>query len=377
LDFREVGQFQLRHHRVDIAQFDGDGQFGNGNALSRQRRRRAVHGAGEDEHAVGWQRLSLHLGRQVHTHFHHRLLGHGATVFFNLLGGTIDTALQRRTRVVFGWQLGQQTAPVIDRVLIALALEGSDTKQAKAGDFLRIELQRLVGQRLDLGRPLFIVSEILRLGPLAEQLRLAPGQGHGALEDSGGVGGTVLGHVGTAEEVQPFRRIRLRSGGAFQTAGHVFHGHRRLGEFAGQLDLVAGAKVQVKAQAQHGDQNRSEHWQWLAQTRFAGLFHAFGVGQQFAGGFGTASVELCCIKHALALLHLQFGHAFLVERHVQRGAILFTLGTAAAQYGDQQETQGNQKQQAGCEPEINHQSWCPAIGRGVCALRGIVRRCHR
>ena len=43
------------------------------------------------------------------------------------------------------------------------------------------------------------------------------------------------------------------------------------------------------------------------------------------------------------LLHLQLGNALLVERYVQRGAVLFTLGAAAAQYRDQQETQGNQE----------------------------------
>jgi hypothetical protein len=41
LDFREVRQFQLRHHRVGIAQFDGHRQVGHGQTLGRQRRRRA------------------------------------------------------------------------------------------------------------------------------------------------------------------------------------------------------------------------------------------------------------------------------------------------------------------------------------------------
>ncbi len=176
---------------------------------------------------------------------------------------------------------------------------------------------------------MFVVGKILGLGPLAEQFRLATDQGHGALEDLGRIGGAILGHVGATEEVQAFGGIRLGGGGAFQTLGHVLQGHWRLGEFAGQFHLVAGTKVQVQAQAQHRHQKRGQQRQRFTQTRFAGGFHTFGVGQQFAGGFGAAGVKLRGVEHAFGLLGLQFGHALLVERHIQCGAILLALGTAA------------------------------------------------
>jgi len=174
LDFREVGQFQLRHHCVGIAQFDGDRQVGDGHTLGRQRRRRAGDSASEDEHAVAWQGLGLDVGGEVHAHFHHGFLGDGATVRFQPLCRAVDPALQGDAGVVFGRQLRQQAAPVIDRLLVALAFKGRDAKQTEAGDFSRVELEGFVGQGLDLGRPLLVVGEVLGLGPLAQQLRLRP-----------------------------------------------------------------------------------------------------------------------------------------------------------------------------------------------------------
>jgi len=344
LDFGEVGQFQLRHHRVSIAQFDGDRQCVDGHALGRQGRRRAVNGAGEDEHAVARQGFGFYLGGYIHTHFQQRLgrLCDAATALLELLCRAINPALQGDTGIVLWRQLREKAVPVVDGFLITLALKGGDTQQAETGDFLGVELQGFVGQRLNLWRPLFVVGKVLRLGPLAEQFRLAPGQCNRTFKDFGSIGGTVLGHIGATEEVQTFCRIRLCSGGALQTAGHVGHGHRWLGKLSGQFNLVARAIMQVQRNAQHRHQKRRQKRQWFAQPRFKGFFHAFGVGQQLTGRFGAAGVELRDIQHAFVLLRLQLGDAFLVQRHVQRGAILFTLGTTATQHRDQQETQGNQ-----------------------------------
>ena len=108
----------------------------------------------------------------------------------------------------------------------------------------------------------------------------------------------------------------------------------------------------------------------------------FGVGEQFAGGFGAAGVHLLGVEHALFLLSLQLSHALLIKRHVQRGTILFKLGATAAQNGDQQKTQGHQEQQACSEPEINHSWFYPTVGRGARAPRqkacpGCQLRCTR
>ena len=112
--------------------------------------------------------------------------------------------------------------------------------------------------------------------------------------------------------------------------------------------------MQVQAQAQYRHQQRGQQRQRLAQAQSAHVSAAFGIGQQFARGFGTATVHLFGTEHAFLLLAVQFGHALFIKRHVQRGTILFTLSATLTQYRDQQETQGNQEQQACRKPEINH-----------------------
>ncbi|MNH15072.1 hypothetical protein D3C79_746790 [compost metagenome] len=257
-----------------------------------------------------------------------------------------------------------------------LALEGGDAEQAEAGDFVRVGLERFVGQGLGLGVPLLVVGKVQRLGPLSEQLRLTPGNRHGALEDLGGIGGTLLGHVGTTEEVQAFGRVRLGLHRQLQAAGHFFHGLRRLGKLLGQLDLLAGTEMQVQAQAHQRHQYGGQQRQRLAQTAQALRFGVFGVGQQLAGSFIPALGQLRLIKHASRLLGSQLGNAFLVQGDVQCGAVFFQLRTTAAQHRDQQKAQGHQQQQACSKPEISHGSvLCPAIWRGAHAPRGKGRRC--
>ncbi|MNJ68601.1 hypothetical protein D3C77_648650 [compost metagenome] len=118
--------------------------------------------------------------------------------------GALDATLQGGSRSVAFWQLHQQPVPVVDGLLEVLVLEGRDTQQAQTGDLVRVGLERLVGQRLQLFVPLFAVGEVQRLGPLPEQFGLTFGQGGGTLEDLGGIGWPLLGHVGPTEEVQAF-----------------------------------------------------------------------------------------------------------------------------------------------------------------------------
>ena len=193
---------------------------------------------------------------------------------------------------------------------------------------------------------------------------------------------TILGHVGTTEEVQAFGGIRLRRDRTLQTPGHLFHRLRRLGEFPGQLDLVAGTEMQVQAQAQHRHQHGRQQRHRLAQARHPWRGDAFGVGEQFTGGFGAAGVHLRGIEHALFLLSLQLSHALLIQRHVQGGTILFKLGATTTQNGDQQKTQGHQKQQTCSEPEINHSwflsnSWSRRSRSSAESEPGVSARCTR
>jgi len=88
--------------------------------------------------------------------------------------------------------------------------------------------------------------------------------------------------------------------------------------------------MQVQRHAQHRHQKGREQRQRFAEARLPRLFHALGIRQQLASCFSAAAVQLGRIQHAFGLLGLQFRHAFLVQRHVQCSAILFTLGTAAA-----------------------------------------------
>ncbi|MCY1424206.1 hypothetical protein D9M71_399430 [compost metagenome] len=292
-----------------------------------------------------------------------------ATTGHQFLRGPGDPALQRLPGRVVRRQLRQQAIPVIDGVLITLAFKRGNAEQAEAGDFFRIGLERFVGQGLDLVRPLLAIGEVLRLGPLTEQLGLTTGQVHRALEHLRRVRRAILRHVGTTEEVHAFGGIRLSGDHTLQALGHLLHRLGCLGEFAGQFDLVAGAVMHVQPQAQHRHQNGRQQRQGFTQSRHPRRFDAFGIGQQLTGGFGATGVHLRRIEHALFLLSLQLSHALLIKRDVQGGTILFTLGTTAAQNRDQQKTQGNQKQQTCSEPEINHSWFYPTGGRGASAPR--------
>ncbi|MNF92684.1 hypothetical protein D3C84_753340 [compost metagenome] len=192
---------------------------------------------------------------------------------------------------------------------------------------------------------------------------------HGALEDLRCIRGPVLGHVRTAKEIQALGVVRLRRHRPLQALGHFFHRLRRLGELTGQFDLVAGTEMQVQPQAQQRHQHGGEQRQGLAQARLARRLGALGVGQQLTGGFGAAGVQLRGVEHALLPLGLQLSDALLVQRHVERGTVLFALGTATTQHRNQQKTQGNQEQQTCGEPEINHSWFYPTVGRGAGALR--------
>ena len=225
--------------------------------------------------------------------------------------------------------------PVANGLFKALILEGGDAQQAQAGDFLRVGLQGFISQRLDLVAPFFIVGKVLRLCPLAQQLGLTTGQVGRALEHPGRLRRTVLRHIGTAQKVQAFSRIRLCCSGTLKARDHFFKGLRRLGEFAGQFDLVAGTKMQVQAQAQYRHQHCRQQRNGLAQAGHTPRCHAFGVREQFAGRFGAAGFELFGGQHALFALGLQLGHPLLVQGNVQSGTVFFALGTAPAQNRDQ------------------------------------------
>ncbi|MNQ88409.1 hypothetical protein D3C85_1036690 [compost metagenome] len=365
----------MRHHCVGIAQFDGHRQVGHGHALDRQRGRRTGDRTGEDEHAVARLDLGFEVRGQIDTDLEQRrglgrrCLCNLAATGHQLFRGPGNSALQRLAGLVLRRQLRQQAIPVIDGVLITLAFKRGNAQQAKAGDFFRIGLERFVGQGLDLVRPLLAIGEVLGLGPLTEQLGLTTGQVHRALEHLRRIRRAVLSHVGATEEVHAFSGIRLSGDRTLQALGHLFHRLGSLGEFAGQFDLVAGTEMQIQAQAQHRHQNGRQQRQGFAQTRHPRRFSAFGVRQQFTGGFGATGVHLRRIEHALFLLSLQLSHALLIQRDVQGGTILFALGATAAQHRDQQKTQGNQKQQTCSEPEINHSWFYPTGGRGASAPR--------
>ncbi len=159
----------------------------------------------------------------------------------------------------------QQALPVIDGFLVTLALEGSDTTQAQAGHFVGVGFQRLVSQRLQLRAPFLVGSEVQRLCPLPEQFGLATGQGHGALECTRGIGGALLGHVGSAQEVHGLGRIRLGLHHPLQAGSHFFHRFGRFGKLLGQLNLVGRAEMQVQPQCQQRHQQRRQQRQGLAQ----------------------------------------------------------------------------------------------------------------
>ena len=142
-------------------------------------------------------------------------------------------------------------------------------------------------------------------------------------------------HIGSTQEVQTFGRVRLRGGSTLKARDHFFKGLRRLRELAGQLDLIAGAKVQVQAQAQDRHHYRRQQRNGLAQAGNPPRRHAFGVRQQFAGSFGAAGFELLGSQYAFFTLDLQFGHALLVQGDVQCSTVFFTLGAAPTQYRNQ------------------------------------------
>ncbi|MNE96335.1 hypothetical protein D3C80_1945210 [compost metagenome] len=53
----------------------------------------------------------------------------------------------------------------------------------------------------------------------------------------------------------------------------------------------------------------------------------------------------------------QFVETLLIQGDVEGGAVFLRLGATATQQRNQQESQGNQQQKAGGEPEVDHLSW--------------------
>ncbi len=197
----------MRHHRVGIAQFHLGRQVRHGNAFDRQRRRRAIDRAGEDEHAVVRPYLALKCRSQLDMNFYRLRLNCRRRVcraFGEVISGAGNAAFQCRPRCVICGQCCEQPGPVIHRRLIALCFERGNPEQTKAGDFLGVSLQHFVGQRLHLGCEVLVAGEIQRLSPLPEQLGLPSGQRHRALEHLRGITRAVLRHIAARQKIQVF-----------------------------------------------------------------------------------------------------------------------------------------------------------------------------
>ncbi|MCY1424975.1 hypothetical protein D9M71_407500 [compost metagenome] len=379
MDFGILRQFHLRHHRISIRQLHLDRQLRHGHPLGRQWHWRAIAGASEDKHRVVRLNLVLQGSRQFHPHFqasrHRCRLGSLHWRATQALGGAVDPPLQGPSRCITFWQLRQQALPVVDGFLIALAFKRGNTAQAQAGHFVGVGFQRFVSQRLQLRAPLLVGGEVLGLGPLPQQFRLATGQGHCTLEDARGIGRALLGHVGPAKEIHGLGRIRLGLHHAFKARGHFFHRLGSLGKLLGQRHLVGRPKMQVQPQRHQRYQYRSQQRQGLAQMPLARGLGAFGIGQQLAGSLVPALGHLRLIEHTGGLLGRQLGDTFLVKGHVQGRAVFFLLATAATQDREQQKAEGSEQQKARAKPEFNHGSVLfPAVWRDARVLRQTTHR---
>ena len=247
-----------------IAQADLGRQVGDGQALHCQRHRRAADGAGEDEHAVVGLDLALHRVADIHLHRQGHPGGSGR--------GRRRRVCRPRScaRGHAGCRPGSPSAPGPRSATPTPGAPRSRWRRRSAA-LRRRRCRAGQGWSLRPGRRFsassaralicavifFATGEIQCLRPLAEHFRLPPAEFGGAFEGPRRIGAAFLGHVGATEEVPALGGIRLGYR-ALQARGHLFHGVRCLGEFAGQLDLVAGAPMQVQAERDQRHQQRRD-----------------------------------------------------------------------------------------------------------------------
>ncbi len=93
--------------------------------------------------------------------------------------------------------------------------------------------------------------------------------------------------------------------------------------------------MQVQAQTQYRNHDCRQQGQRFTQAGNPRRGHAFGICQQFAGGFGAPGFKLLRAQDPFLKLLLQLGQAFLIQRNIERGTVFLTLGTAPAQYRNQ------------------------------------------
>ena len=235
-----------------------------------------------------------------------------------------------------------------NRLLELPALVGGNTQQAEAGDFRRIGFQRLIGQRLQLRRPLLTTGKIQRLRPLPEQLRRTSCYFNGTFESLSSLRRTLLSHIGATEEVPAFGRLGITFDSSFQARSHFLDGLRLISKSAGTLDIIDSTPMLIQAIPQQGHQ-QGKHQRNLKPQRALRRQRlcTFGIGQQLTGRLITASGKLLGIQRTCSVLSLQVLQALLIQGHVEGGTVFFSLELAPTQHGNQYKCQGCQQQQAG------------------------------
>ena len=245
-----------------------------------------------------------------------------------------------------------------DGFLELAAFIGRNSQKPQAGDFRRIGFQRFIRQRLQLRGPLLVTGEIQRLRPLAEQLRLTPSHAYSTLKRHDGIGGTFLRHVGTAQEVPAFRRLRVALYCGLQACGHFFDSLRLRGKNLRTLNIANSTPMLIEAIPQQRHQQRGYQWDGAAQLALGRLRQrTLSIREQLASGLVTTTGQLLSIQRPSIVLALQIQQALLIKSHVEGRTVFFSLHLASTQHRDQQKRQGRQQQQASAQPEFNHQSF--------------------